>query len=425
MKCTSCGAELAPGDKFCGDCGASRPEVPAPIVQAERPQPPPPPPPVFAAPEPEAAPPGKRSLRTSAVVGCLGLLAVALVVAGLSGDRLAKLISRSQEPTTAAPERTSGVPTSTPFPIPTWRDTSPATGTRTPPPPPTSTPTPSIEPALVFAYCSALDQSPVYVGENQPVTLYWGWVAQSESHVQEYLDTARIRVFLDDEQLTPDTRSEIEYDSESEGYGVDWKANVGVLTPGSHRVDYDVSWSRQISDGWYTYGPGGEYEEHHSYCEIIVGAAPLRTPSPRPSSTTAPTPVPPSPTPTRPAPTAVPPSPTPTRGPVEFDPIVFAQALDAEGYPVMPSMTFPPGTTGVYAIWACRGLYQGLELRNVWYHNGQEYASSSVYWDRTDERGRWFVQLYRPSGQPLPSGNYRLELHIGGRLLQSGTFTIQ
>jgi hypothetical protein len=128
------------------------------------------------------------------------------------------------------------------------------------------------------------------------------------------------------------------------------------------------------------------------------------------------TPVPPSPTPRRPAPTI---------GPTEFDPIVFAQGVTAESDPIMPSMTFPAGTTEVYAIWACRGMYQGLEMYNVWYRDGQEYASGTVYWEQTGERGRWWLQLYRASGQPLPSGNYRLELYVGGRLLQSGTFTIQ
>jgi hypothetical protein len=155
----------------------------------------------------------------------------------------------------------------------------------------------------------------------------------------------------------------------------------------------------------------------------------------------APTPVaPPTPTATSPAaptatqalaaPTAGPPSPTPmeappTRGPTEFDPIIFAQGLTAEIDPIMPSMTFRAGTTEVYAVWACRGMYQGLEMPGIWYHNGQEYVRSNQYWEKTSERGRWWLHLYRASGLPLPSGNYRLELYVGGQLLQSGTFTIQ
>nr|MBC8248502.1 zinc-ribbon domain-containing protein [Anaerolineales bacterium] len=36
MRCTKCGAELAPEDKFCGECGAPRPRLPAHFEAAER-----------------------------------------------------------------------------------------------------------------------------------------------------------------------------------------------------------------------------------------------------------------------------------------------------------------------------------------------------------------------------------------------------
>ena len=135
---------------------------------------------------------------------------------------------------------------------------------------------------------------------------------------------------------------------------------------------------------------------------FVVGVAPQGSPSPQPSST-----------------------PAPTRGPTEFDPIIFAQGLNAEGDPIMPSMTFAPGTTEVFAVWACRGMYQGLELRYFWYHNGVEYARGTSYWEETAERGRWQARLHLPSGASLPSGDYRLELYVGGQLLQGGTFAIQ
>jgi hypothetical protein len=135
------------------------------------------------------------------------------------------------------------------------------------------------------------------------------------------------------------------------------------------------------------------------------------TPSPRPSSTTAAT--------------SVPPSPTPTRGPIEFDPIVFARELDAEGYPIMPSTTFPAGTTVVNSVFAFRGMYPGLELQAIWYKDGQQYSSFTYTWRIPQERGHWGLYLGGQDEGPLPSGNYRLDLYVEGRLLQSGTFTIQ
>ncbi len=260
MKCTSCGAELAPDDKFCGECGAPRPEVPPPIIEAERPEAEPPPAPVVAAPEPEAPPTRKRSAWKWVAAGCIGLLAVACILAGLAGAWLGWLLYESQELTIDLPELPLGEATATPLPTATW----------TPTPPPPFIPTPSIEPAVVLAYCSAFEESPVYVRENQPVIIYWGWAALTQTYVQDFLDTAMIEVLLDGQEIRPEMQTGIEYDSEEEGYVVGWSTSVGTLTPGSHRVDYHISWTRQISDGWYTYGPGGEYEEEREHCEIVV-----------------------------------------------------------------------------------------------------------------------------------------------------------
>ena len=102
------------------------------------------------------------------------------------------------------------------------------------------------------------------------MTIHWGWIATLPSYVQDFIDTATIQVSLDGEKVWPDTESDIEYHSEDDAFGVVWTANAGTLTPGTHRADYYVTWSRQISDGWDTYGPGGTYEVERGYCEIIV-----------------------------------------------------------------------------------------------------------------------------------------------------------
>ena len=255
LTCPACGATFPEDDEFCPTCGAPRPEAQ--------------PPPLLAAPQPQGPPPSNGSRRKWVAVGCIGLLAVVLVLAGLTGCWLLGLLFQSQELPITLPGLPGGEPTTTPRPTPTWLPAPPPTATL-PPAPPTMVPTPSIEPAVVMPYCNALDQSRVYVGENQPVTIYWGWVATTQEYVQDFLDTATIEVLLDGEEISPDTQSEIEYHIEDEGYVVGWSANVGTLTPGSHRLDYHVSWSRQISDGWHTYGPSGEYEEERKYCEVMV-----------------------------------------------------------------------------------------------------------------------------------------------------------
>ena len=125
-------------------------------------------------------------------------------------------------------------------------------------------------------------------------------------------------------------------------------------------------------------------------------------------------------------PTRVPSSPTPvTAGPVEFDPIIFAEGLTAELDPVMPSMSFAYGVNKVYAVWACRGMYRGLEIVHKWFHDGREVASGTVIRDVDAERGREWVSLDYPDGGALPSGHYTLELRVHGQLLQTGSFLVQ
>lgn len=158
MKCTNCGAELYPGDRFCMRCGARIPEEPAPVVQPEHPeaqpppppvveaerlqaQPPPPPPPVFVAPQPAAPPPKKGSRRKWVIVGVLGLLAVACVLAAFSGSWLLGQLFRSGELSFAEP-------TSTPRPTATRTPVSLPTATQQPVPSPTVLPaTPTTAPA--------------------------------------------------------------------------------------------------------------------------------------------------------------------------------------------------------------------------------------------------------------------------------------
>ena len=490
MKCTSCGAELPPEDAFCIKCGARRPEVPAPVVQAERPEaqppppPPPPPPPVFVAPQAGAPPSGKGSRRKWVVVGCLGLLAVACALAALSGPWLLGRLSKSGELTIALPGLLSGEPTSAPRPTSTWPSAPSPTPTRQPAPTltplpatPTTGPAPTAEGGIELFSCTSAD-------------LDCGWDTYSDASGEVYavgpelflvakglglVETEIPGVSVQDFYLR--FVAKLSSESEDAGYSAAFRCDPAssatfsyefeVLASGEYRVwvwmdgdatmldsgttDLDLSaensievlaqgpsvsflvnsvYQTEITDAELREGPirliaslieEGEVEVAISYVLVEVQGSQ----SPRPSSTTAPTSVPPSPTPTRPAPTAVPPSPTPTRGPIELDPIVFAQELDSEGYPITASTTFPPGTTVVNGVFAFRGMYPGLELQAIWYKDGQEYFSFTYTWRIAEERGHWGLYLDRQDGGPLPSGNYRLDLYVEGRLRQSGTFTIQ
>jgi len=457
------------------------PPLPPPTVEAERlkAQPPPPPPPVFVAPQPAAPAPKKGSGRKWVIVGVLGVLAVACVLVAFSGAWMLGRLSRTWE-------LTIGEPTSTPRLAPTRMPTFSPTPTRQPTPTPsptelaatpTTAPEPTAQGGIELFSCTSADLdcgwetfSGTY-GDVSAVGPELLLVARDSGLVETEIPGVSVQDFY------LHFVAKLSSESEDVGYSAAFRCDpessatfsyeFEVLASGEYRVwmwmdgdptmldsgttDLDPSEENAIevvaqgpsvsflvngepvaemTDAELREGPihliATVYEEGDlevAISDVVVQAQ--GSPSPRPSSTTAPTSVPPSPTPTQPALTSVPPSPTPTRGPVEFDPVIFAQGLNAEHDPITPGTSFPSGTTVVYAVFACRGMYQGLEVQAIWYHNGQEYFRFSNYWDETEERGRSWFWLDRVSGQPLPSGNYRLDVYAEGRLLQSGTFTIQ
>jgi hypothetical protein len=75
---------------------------------------------------------------------------------------------------------------------------------------------------------------------------------------------------LDGKPIHADRVSEIEYLNDKGWYRVSWFANMGFLIQGEHKAERHLTWDRKISDGWNTYGPGGEIETESDYCIIVV-----------------------------------------------------------------------------------------------------------------------------------------------------------
>lgn len=126
MQCPNCGANVPPGDLFCGECGTR-------IVSEEKPHPPPP---SVVTPPAETA---KRGPPKGLLIGCGGLLAVVIIVGCIWG---ATVLLDQPDPT-LTPTQVVQEFTKTPTPAPT--STSPPTAT--PEPEPTDTSTPAATPA--------------------------------------------------------------------------------------------------------------------------------------------------------------------------------------------------------------------------------------------------------------------------------------
>jgi hypothetical protein len=165
-------------------------------------------------------------------------------------------------PTLTPMDAPTSLPTNTPAPQ------LPSTPTLIPSP--TPIPTNTIEPVQVSPLCSFYGHPIVYVEAGRPVMLAWTWNAKTKELSQEHIDTAAYRILLDGVEVKAVRRGEIEYDAAKGWFSVTWFAEPVMLEAGEHLAERYLSWSRPISDGWSSYGPGTDKETPHDDCTIIV-----------------------------------------------------------------------------------------------------------------------------------------------------------
>jgi formylglycine-generating enzyme required for sulfatase activity len=157
------------------------------------------------------------------------------------------------------------------------------TATSLPSPTATQPVWPDVDPVVIRPYCRADGDSPVTIQANQPVTLTWSWGATTSEFVQEHIDAARYTIRFEDQPVNAHRRSKIEHVSDGDYYRVTWSADLGMLLPGEYFAARGLEWSQQISDGWDTYGPGGEFETVFDNCDVIVEPPTLRDSQPYPA----------------------------------------------------------------------------------------------------------------------------------------------
>jgi hypothetical protein len=126
----------------------------------------------------------------------------------------------------------------------------------------------------------------------------------------------------------------------------------------------------------------------------------------------------PSPVPTL----TITPIPSPVKTEPYFSEITFAQAYEKYKPPIGPATCFIEGIAKVHAIFDYSGMSRGALFERIWYFEGEVVARTSEVWEEVSE-GTLDV-FPDTQGQPLPAGNWRLELKINDKLLQQGSFTV-
>ena len=103
--------------------------------------------------------------------------------------------------------------------------------------------------------------------------------------------------------------------------------------------------------------------------------------------------------------------------------LIFASRVDAQGNPVNPGTSFPAGITELYFFFDYVGMQDGMNLNVRWLLNDEELLTYDESWSR-GESGTFYDSIYRTSGDPLPDGQYKVELYIEGQLVQEGSATV-
>lgn len=126
----------------------------------------------------------------------------------------------------------------------------------------------------VLAYCdnpnNGEPRQTLPAGTN--ITVYWSWFAKTPEQLDDHVTNAMYQVKLDDQLLTnwQSFKSEVTKSPRDGNYYVFWYVPVGSPPAGEHRIDFQLSWKNQITDGIKKYGPGGDEETNTGSCVFTI-----------------------------------------------------------------------------------------------------------------------------------------------------------
>lgn len=116
------------------------------------------------------------------------------------------------------------------------------------------------DPGLIFAECEDFTGAhPGRVYDTDNITVFWSWFAKTPEAVRDNIAKANYEVFLSSpyawRQEFPNVVVTPVVQREDENYWVFFVANLGTgFRPGQYRVDFYVSWSETINDGYEDFG---------------------------------------------------------------------------------------------------------------------------------------------------------------------------
>jgi uncharacterized protein YraI len=125
----------------------------------------------------------------------------------------------------------------------------------------------------VLAYCdSKTNGEPRRTfTKDTPVTIYWWWFAKTPEQLADHISYAEYTVTVDGKTLTNWRTFQTNVVRQSDGtFAVYWFIPIGAAAVGDHKIDYKLTWKQKITDGYGTFGPGGDEEVNIGSCVFTI-----------------------------------------------------------------------------------------------------------------------------------------------------------
>ncbi len=123
----------------------------------------------------------------------------------------------------------------------------------------------------VYASCTLSGQEKqARVAYGMPIVILWGWKANTAAQLQDYFDNHVTTVTLDGRNISDTAPFGIASNLPG-NYKLLWFVQLGTsLSPGTHKIVFDESWKKTITDGTDLYGPGSQHPTQHDECDIVI-----------------------------------------------------------------------------------------------------------------------------------------------------------
>jgi hypothetical protein len=143
----------------------------------------------------------------------------------------------------------------------------------------------STDAGLIFAECDQYPRAnPGRLFDSDNLVVFWSWFASTAALAQEHIDTAQYEVFLSSpyafRQTFPNIVVSPITQREDGNFYVFYTANLGNgFRPGDYKIDFYLTWSRAINDGYADFGPETETPSITSSCsfELEINPFGIRT----------------------------------------------------------------------------------------------------------------------------------------------------